>query len=214
MAAHRFGRLWDADALSALIALFPEGGTLVDVGAHLGNHAIAVARLAGAGRVIAVEPNGEITRLLWTNLALNHVLDRVEIRGPGLALGKADGTGWLVRNRRKSSETMVKADLPEEARAKAEKVQITTGDALIGETAVDAIKIDTSGTEIEVLRGLSGVLDRQRPLLLIDHGSGQADRIMRLLDGLAYRLDATYPTERKNRVSSLILPVPRLGDGR
>lgn len=214
MAAHRFGRLWDADALSALVARFPEGGTFVDIGAHLGNHAAAIARLAGAGRVIAVEPNAEITRLLWTNMALNHVLDRVEIRGPGVALGKTEGRGWLLRNRRKSSETMVKSDLPEEARAKAEEVRILTGDALIGDTPVDAIKIDTSGTEVEVLRGLSEVLEQQRPMLLVDHGTGQETRILKVLDGADYRLEATFASERKNRASSLILPVRRRGAGR
>ncbi|MEO1493257.1 MAG: FkbM family methyltransferase [Pseudomonadota bacterium] len=214
MAAHRFGRVWEADALSALLARFPEGGTFVDVGAHLGNHSVVVARLGAAARVIAVEPNLEITRLLWTNLALNHVLERVEIRGPGLALGKAEGAGWLLRNRRKSSETMVKSDLPEAARAKAEKVRLTTGDALVGEEPVDALKIDTSGTEIEVLRGFSSVVERQRPMLLIDHAVGQQERVMRVLEGAEYRLEATYPSERKNRASSLILPARRRDGGR
>ena len=213
MAIHREGRLWESDAIAALLANFPEGGVFVDVGAHLGNHSVAVARLGAASRVVAVEPNKEITRLLEANLAMNGLTDRIEIIGPGQALGREEGSGWLVRNRRKSSESMVKSDLSESQREEAEEVSMLTGDGLLSGQRVDAIKINTSGSEVEVLKGLGEVLSEQRPLLLVAHTSGQEDRLQRVLDEYGYRLKATFESDRKNRCSSLMVPAPRRDAG-
>lgn len=204
MAAHRAGRLWDEPGLRLLLARFPEGGTFVDIGAHIGNHAVAMARLGGAARVIAAEPNDEIVRLLQINLAMNRVAERVEIAET--ALGMADGEAWLLRNRKRSSETMVKADIAPEARASAPRVPVTTGDRLIGDAPVHAVKIDTAGSEIEVLRGLGQTLARQRPMVLIDHAEAAAERIATVGAEYGLRLVETVPSGRKRRASSLLVP--------
>lgn len=213
MALHREGRLWEQDAISALLAEFPQDGVFVDVGAHLGNHTVAVTRMGAASSAIAIEPNAEITRLLAANLAMNGLTERVEIVGPGTALGRASATAWFVRNRRKSSESMVKSDVPEDQRERAEQVSLLTGDDLLRGKPVHAIKINTSGSEVEVLKGLSETLSGQRPILLVAHANDQADRIERVVSEYGYQVRQTFESDRKNRSSSLIVPVPPPGFG-
>jgi hypothetical protein len=57
------------------------------------------------------------------------------------------------------------------------------------------IKIDVEGAELQVLKGARATLERHRPTLVFEHGSGSAEvfgtyprDIFALLDALAYRL--------------------------
>ena len=210
--AHRRGEIWDEPGLRALLARFPEGGTFVDIGAHLGNHAVVMGRLGRAGHILTVEPNAEIHRLLSTNLSINGLSDCTTPVAAGLAAWHDEGDGWLVRNRKRPSESMVKAELAEEARKTAEPVRLVPGDPLIAGREVHAIKIDTSGSEPEVIRGLSETLAAHRPLLLVDHAAQGAERIERLAAERSYTLAEQVPSSRRNRLTSLL--VPRPGDGR
>lgn len=208
MEAHRLGQLWDEPGLRLLLDHFPEGGHFVDFGAHLGNHAVAMGCLGGAGRLTLVEPNDEITRLLQANLVMNGIADRVTLVPAGTGAWSDEGSGWILRNRRRSSETMIKTERPEDAGENVSPVRLVPGDVLLDGRPVDAIKIDTSGSEPEVLRGLTGTLRDQRPVVLVDHSAAGLDRIKRLAEDRGYGVSATVPSSRQNRVSSLLLPRP------
>lgn len=206
MEAHRFGRLWDQAGLRLLLERFPEGGTFVDIGAHLGNHSVAMGRLGGAATIIAADANGEILRLLHMNLAINGLGSRANVSHT--AIGSAEATAWLLRNRKRSSESMVKMSVPREDQEKAERIAMITGDTLIDGRHVDAIKIDTGGTEVDVLRGLTDTLKVQTPLLLIDHAAGAGDRIARVGGQLGYRVAETVAAGRRKRETALLVSEP------
>ena len=210
MGAHRSGQIWDEPGLQALLERFPVGGTFVDIGAHSGNHAVVVARLGGASRIIAIEPNDEILRLLTTNMAINGVLDRLQLHPPGAALAGKPGAGWLLRNRKRPSESMVKADVPDDTDEKSvSRIDLITGDEMLlgqGQDRIDAIKIDTSGSEVDVFKGLVRTLEQHKPMVLIDHSAQAGTRIERLADEAGYSVRVTVPAGRKNRVSALLIP--------
>lgn len=208
MEAHRSGDIWDEPGLSALLRRFPSGGTFVDIGAHSGNHSVIMARLGGAERILAIEANAEIHRLLRTNMAINGVSDCLSLHPSGVALASKPGRGWLIRNRRRSSETMVKAERPERDDDSVVPIELITGDAMMGDSGVDAIKVDTAGSEVDVVKGLIQTLKRQQPLLLLDHATQSLDRIHRLADEVGYRIVSTDASSRKNRSSSLLIPHP------
>ena len=208
MESHRRGELWDEPGLRALLRRFPQGGIFVDIGAHLGNHAVVMARLGQARRLVLVEPNGEILKLLRTNLAMNAALGRAHLAGAGIAAWYSGGDGWLMRNRRRSSETMVKTELAEDQREGAEPIRLVPGDTLLAGQDVDAIKIDTSGSEPEVLRGLTETMKAQRPAILVDHAAQGQERIARLADERGYRVDEIMASSRQNRLTSLLVPRP------
>lgn len=219
MEAHREGALWEEEALRALLRRFPQGGVFVDIGAHLGNYTVALGRL-GDATVVAVEPNPEIRRLLEMNIALNGLEDRVTLHP--VAAGAQDAQGTLSIHRRKPSQSSVQPGPPQAEKAPREDelpafdtatkpvapVEIHPADALIGDSRVDAIKIDTSGREVEVLKGLKRTLKRQRPLLMIDHHAKDDARIAAFLDRLAYTRAAQFAHQRPNRGLSLYRPRP------
>ena len=213
MASHRAGHLWDEPGLRCLLRHFPEGGTFVDIGAHIGNHAVVIGRMGLAGRLILVEPNDEVRRVLQTNLGINGLSQISETVPDGTAFGREAGQGWLVRNRRKSSETMVRSAQPENDDGATEEIRIIQGDTALAGHRVDAIKIDTSGSEFEVLRGLERTLHQQRPIVLMDHSADQQDRVNKISQRFGYCVDETLPTSRANRMVSLLLPKQRTDVG-
>lgn len=211
MEAHRSGQIWDEAGLCALLAKFPNGGVFVDIGAHSGNHSAVMATLGGAGRVLAIEANPEIHRLLRTNMTINGALDRFVLHPSGIALASKPGRGWLIRNRRRSSETMVKLERPTGEVDPSASVELITGDQMLAGETVHAIKIDTSGSEVDVLKGLTETLKQHHPQILLDHASQSVDRIIRLADDVSYRVASTHASGRKNRSSSLLIPLADAG---
>lgn len=222
MTAHREGVLWEDAAIRALVQRFPEGGTFVDIGAHVGNHTIALGRLAGA-KVLALEPNPEIRAVLEINIGLNGLSHRVELIGH--ALGAQPGQGVLDVKRRRPAMSKVTfgAEPTEPSEADEDTlpafdasspsreipVEVITGDDLLGDRPVDAIKIDVSGGEMEVLRGLKRVLRRRRPLLLIDQRDSDAERVAQFTERLEYRPVAEFPHDPPRRCVVLYLPSAR-----
>lgn len=220
MAAQRDGMLWEAAPIMALLQRFPEGGAFADIGAHVGNHSVALGRLADA-RIIAVEPNPEIRRLLDINLGLNRLGGVTEVVEH--ALGAAAGQGALEIRRRRPADSKLSGSAPSEPAPETGEdeealpafdgaspnrriaVEVIAGDDLFDGRALDAIKIDTSGGELDVLKGLRKVLRSQGPDLLLDHRVHEADRIGQFLEKLGYRRIGTWPHEPPRRQVSLFV---------
>ncbi len=60
---------WEPGTWKAIDSHLPEGGTFIDVGAHVGYHSLKAAKKVGpGGRVIAIEPNPEAIRQLRENI--------------------------------------------------------------------------------------------------------------------------------------------------
>lgn len=71
-----------------------KGGTVLDVGANCGAFTV-LAMKAGAGRVIAVEPDPDNRARLEHHIRLNGVADKVTVL-PVAVSGREDGTGRMV----------------------------------------------------------------------------------------------------------------------
>lgn len=158
---HRKGKFYETVQLNALAALFPKGGTFVDIGAHVGNHSLFAALFMDAGTIIPIEPNPAAYRLLVQNMLVNGVTDLVDLGKLGCAAGANAAEGYAIKvNRNKPAATRLKT--------KGGKVSVVRGDALLDGVTPDMIKINTPGMEMEVLDGLSGVFARCTPVLLIE----------------------------------------------
>ncbi len=130
------------------------GMRLLDIGANLGLYSVLMARLAGpTGRVIAFEPDPELFAALQQNARLNEI----RIDGHNLALGAAPGELTLHKSIINSGDNHLGAlETPLFRRAVATKV--VRLDDLLPQLAVDLIKIDVQGWELEVLRGMGATL--------------------------------------------------------
>jgi FkbM family methyltransferase len=135
----------------------PDGGVVLEGGAHLGFVTVHAAQAVGStGRVITFEPNPAVRDLLHENLVANGVAERVEIVPK--ALGDAAGrTRFHVSGGGEMSSLFAPpgASVPVE-------VEIVRADEVISEP-VDVVKLDIEGGELAALRGMEGVFGAARP---------------------------------------------------
>jgi FkbM family methyltransferase len=130
---------------------------ILDIGANEGFWTLRVKEITPHAQIIAVEPNPIALDLLERNLGENH-LEYVTVIKKGLGLT----SGWADFEMVKEVTSMgafkiIKGDrawlTPD--RIETIKVEVITLDKLVedqGLTKIDVIKIDTEGSEVDILR--------------------------------------------------------------
>ena len=175
----------------------PEGGVAIDAGAFIGRHALAYARAVGPqGRVVAVEPLAANFRLLECNVRLNGYGQVSCVR---CALGRDSREVWLAYERETSTASLVR-DLPHRQRVEQRSLDDLLDQLGIG--AVDVLKIDVEGAELEVLEGSQRTLaaSPQARLVIEVHGPLDAAGRCPVEDWLAahgYSLRRLYDQRRR-----------------
>jgi FkbM family methyltransferase len=143
------------------------GATVVDLGAHVGACALVAARRVGPkGRVVAFEPSRANRAFLEANLVANG-LANVSIVGKGAWSAPA-----VLRLR--LSSLSIEHSFEErlfggEDTGQAEDVEVDTVDNVLRALdvgAVDLLKMDVEGAELEVLRGAPGTLARTKRVVV------------------------------------------------
>jgi FkbM family methyltransferase len=189
-----------------LVAWFREhakpGETWLDVGAHYGYTAIALAQTVGpAGRVFAFEPVISTAGCVAQTRRLN---DLKQLTVVPCGLGAPDRLTYL---KLPIERGMADQTLRSQEERWWESIQIARLDWLWpllneGSDAIAGVKIDVQGMEIEVLRGMEAILRRQHPKLVIElHAGVDRSVVLDLLEGMGYRTSA-HP----------IAPQPEPGD--
>lgn len=141
----------------------------VDVGANAGAYTLLAAGVCNA-HVIAVEPVSRTCGLLEKNLALNELLDKVEIQNIALgasvdalhiSITAADAWNHIVTNPAKAKSV--------------EQVKVMPLDQLCAATVPSLLKIDVEGYEANVLAGAHQVLDHKtlKAIIIELNGSGR-----------------------------------------
>jgi FkbM family methyltransferase len=187
---HRKGGFFEMAELTNLAALFPKGGTFVDIGAHVGNHSLFAALFMDAGTVIPIEPHPSAYRLLIQNVLVNGASDRVDFSKLGCAVSAAEGSGSVKTSRRKPAATKLKQS--------GGKIAVLRGDALLADVTPDMIKIDTPGMAMEVLEGLSELFARCSPVLLIEIAAKDDDAFKVWATSTGYIVSATSKRNKRD----------------
>lgn len=143
------------------------GDVVVDVGAHMGVHALTAARRLreqGDGQVYAFEPSASSASRL-ERAAQQNGLDVSVIR---CALGTVPGS---VKLRRSTGYDATDAGvLSQYGDRHGEQVPVNVFDAWaaeVGLARLDIVKIDVEGAEPLVLAGMRGSLDRLQPRVVV-----------------------------------------------
>ena len=154
---HRFGLMGVADR-KFLSAHVKPGMTVVDIGANQGLYTLLFARLAGpGGRVLAFEPDDLLHGALAANVEFNRA-DRVTLYP--VALGSKRGEMTLYRSLLNSGDNRLAARSAEGSGPRdTVQVRIERLDEVLGGEAIDFIKMDVQGWEMEVFRGMQALLD-------------------------------------------------------
>ena len=191
-----FTGTYEPGLLALLDAELRAGDVVLDVGAHVGVHALTAARrlraLGGGGRVVAFEPTPDSAGAIRAGAARNALAVEVV---PS-ALGDADGEVELRGDPRYSAhDAGVRSQFGDgDVIARA---PVTTFDGWARRTRLerlDVVKLDIEGAEILALHGMAQTLRRLRPRLLaievkdvvMDRGPGDGAALHALLADCGY----------------------------
>jgi FkbM family methyltransferase len=195
---HYAGSFYEQEELS-IIANYYRGGTFVDVGAHVGNHAIYVSKYLEPAKVVVFEPNPPAIQILRINCALNGCMD-IDTRFLGIALAESEARLKAVSpDANNIGNTMFFA-------AADGDVLALPGDALLLHEPVDFIKLDVEGMETEILAGLGQTIARWRPIMFVEVWQRKIPEFESWCDGHAYRVVDQFQRYEEIR-NFLIMPL-------
>jgi FkbM family methyltransferase len=156
------GTGWDrrAETTAATVALCGAPSPLVvDVGANIGQWALAVQRVAPNARFLLVEPQiACVEKLRVVPIPNKQILQVAVSDAPGEAVLAAAHAGMGAASLMERHDTYL-----EDMSAHQEHVTVTTLDRVIKERQLDRIdllKLDIEGSELSALRGASGSMGK------------------------------------------------------
>ncbi|MCA1659121.1 MAG: FkbM family methyltransferase [Verrucomicrobiaceae bacterium] len=195
---HRSGWMGREEA-QLLHKLIRPGMRIVDVGANVGLYALLMAQLAGPdGSVLAFEPEPNLFAMLVANCTRN-AADKV---APiARALGRANGDNTFHRSAFNSGDNRLSAASSVHAPV---EVQVVRFDDLGFSSAVDFIKIDVQGHELDVLAGMEQALAANPQVRVlfefcpaaVRRAGGAPDELLRFFtdrEFQLYRIDRAEP---------------------
>jgi FkbM family methyltransferase len=170
------------------ISLFAQicrpGDIVVEVGANIGAHTLALANLVGSqGRVHAFEAQRVVFQTLCANVALNS-LTHVECRQ--LALGERVGT--LMIPDFVYSEEGNFGGVEVSRFSEGFPVPLARLDDVLDLPSCRLLKIDVEGMEREVIAGAAGTLAKHRPFLYVENDRVEKSAaLIHAIEALGYR---------------------------
>jgi FkbM family methyltransferase len=164
-------RQWEPDLSALLPQLSPPGSVFVDVGANFGYFSCLVAaRMAGhpSSKVIAIEPNPELVRLLEMNVKINWSMSPVQIES--VAVGECNSEMQLtVPGGRFANGTLTALPATVASGNKSYPVSVVTLDEILEkEPVVNLLKVDVEGHEMAVFRGAKDTLCKRNASLVFE----------------------------------------------
>jgi FkbM family methyltransferase len=191
---HRAGVVPDYEAAleRAYVLFLRDGMTVVDIGAHVGRHTARFADLVGPqGWVIAFEPLPHLVRTLRDEFRSS---PNVQVRE--MALGGRSGRSNFVHVENAPGESGLRERVYNIGNPIQSTIVVDTttlDEECVGLRALDYIKIDVEGGEIDCLRGGRDTIMRCRPLISVEYGAEaytgygpKAETLYRLCEDMNY----------------------------
>jgi len=168
---------WAEHELQCLRPYLPDTGLILDVGAHLGTHALAFARWSPGARVLAFEAQPDVAAVLRVNALLNG-LTNIEVH----EVACAAHDGWCAAATAPADNLGGASFLPvarpppwwhwRRPTQPPGAVRLTKLDTwLAGRSGVGFVKMDIEDMEVFAVRGGLQTLRRDRPILFLEQRS-------------------------------------------
>jgi FkbM family methyltransferase len=174
-----------------------DGVVAIDCGANIGVHTVEWATaMTGWGSVIAIEAQERIYYALAGNIAINNCFNAIAMHAavssePGIMnvpvpdYFKPSSFGSLELKPRADTEFIGQPiDYSEGKTVAIQKISL---DAL-ALPRVDLIKIDIEGMELEALEGAQQIIERSRPVILVESIKAGSERLRAFLDQRGYKV--------------------------
>ncbi len=165
---------YESDEIALFLDAIPRDrrGTILDIGANVGTHSLRFAR--AFDHVLSFEPNPLVVDRLRRNVALSGA-GNVSVNHVGLSDTAGELELFAPESGNQGLGTFLTAEQYDRPLARIGTVPIAIGDDFVAAHAtgrIDAIKCDVQGFEVQVFRGLQKIVQRDRPIVWIEIGSG------------------------------------------
>ncbi len=158
--------VYDPVMTSTVLGLVEEDMYCVDIGANIGYFTLLLSKLVGEeGYVRAYEPETKNYDLLLKNLALNKVSNVTPIQEG--VYSRASSKLLYVSKGYYGSHSLRRGTNKEPLGLDIELVELDSLDSQMGNQKVDFVKVDVQGAEMEVLQGMSNVIDKNPYIIMI-----------------------------------------------
>jgi len=164
-------------------------GVFIDIGANLGIYTIFMARkLKNKGTVISIEPEPHTVKLLKQNVAINGLKNVIIV---GKACSSKNGKDILYLEGTKYSGGLHSLKKYSHHVNKT-TIDVEKLDSIISRLKikrVDLIKIDTEGTELDVLKGAQKVFKKYKPKIICECLNEKSEKeVTSLLKKFKYKI--------------------------
>lgn len=182
---------WEMWLTKFIASVVQPGMVTIDVGANFGYYTLLLADLVGpSGRVISVEPNPGAVPHLRNSIALNGFSQRTQIVA---AAAGADCTGDVhllsPTGEPKNARVVDSAAQAQGIDGAVHVVPQVSIDSIVSpREKIDFVKIDAEGAEAAIISGMAGVLDRDKPALVLEFNAARGEAP----DELLRTLETTY----------------------
>ena len=179
---------YENSILKKLQSYIKENAVILDIGANIGNHSVYWAVKANAKRIYSFEPVQDTFKILKKNIEINELTDKVKIFNIGLSNEKINGS---ISHYDPSNigGTSIKQDLNGNlVLDKLDNIEIEEG-------AIDFVKIDVEGHELEVFQGARETLTKYRPTIFVETFWDKRPKVHEYLTSLGYRLEKSFVGE-------------------
>jgi FkbM family methyltransferase len=156
---------YDKDAAITWEAFINSGAVVLDIGANIGYYSILAVPKAGS--VYSFEPSKASITAFEKNIELNKITN-ISIQPYALS-DRAEASSLYLSSQENSGMTGLRK--PHNFSGSTEQVKvITLDDWMTGKklNAIDIIKIDVEGAEVNVLKGAVTVLRQYQPVIFIE----------------------------------------------
>lgn len=178
---------YEPATIPVLLDLARRSTAVWDIGANSGVLSLAMAAVAPAAQVHAFEPLPRLAAVIRSNVALNAATN---VTVHEVALGASVGTAELYVP---DGDFPTESSLMEGFRSGAQptRVAVSTVDVMVesGVPPPQLMKVDTEGTELDVVRGAMRTVTEHRPVIICEVlANRSAERVYAdLLEPLGYR---------------------------
>lgn len=165
--ADEIGPYHEQELTPVVLGLLPEGGVFLDVGAHVGHYALRAA--SKASKVIAIEPNPDTCERLKANLDINGITNVHVVQ-----VAAWDGVArFALRNVHENLERDGSNYIVPDPKGQVwgARLDDTLNQFPLRPDRLDLVKLDVEGADIHALSGMSGLIERHKPVLFIEDHS-------------------------------------------
>jgi len=159
------GRMYEPETTRFLAGVLTQGDSFIDIGAHIGYFSCVAAKLVGnQGKIFSFEPENSNYQHLLQHISLNNLQNILPFR---LAVGDRNGTVSLYVNQDNDGGHAlwdVRShffNIESRKHLKTDRVPQATLETALSQTSLHslkAIKIDTEGSEYNIIRGGLGLI--------------------------------------------------------